>query len=452
MDSSVKLEVLPQNIARYDVSTSEEVDHLVSDIRALQARADSSVEDSVSKIVLDVRKRGDEALLEFTRKFDFSGISDANQLKVHRSEIEQAYSKVDKSELRALKIAARQIAFLSKEQLKRFGPKTLRTPLGFEIQENYIPFSRIGGYVPGGLAAYPSSVLMISIPARTAGVKEIVLCTPARKDGTVSEQVLVAADLCGVSELFKVGGAQAVAALAYGTRMISNVQLIAGPGNAYVAEAKRQAASSGHLLIDTIAGPTELLIVADKTASPKLIAEDLISQAEHGNKTICGLLTDSKEILDSTIKILSSEVGSRPRAEQIGACILFGALVPSTSFMIEFAQKFAPEHLELMVKNSKPYEKILRASSGLLLIGDYTPCSSTDYIVGTNHILPTGGTAASTPGLGVERFLKRSTIVKGSRSSLSKASKLIEALANSEGLPNHGAAARARFPKSKGAK
>jgi len=391
---------------------------------------------------------GDDELLRLTRKFDSSQISRVEDLVVTSEEIKKAFSKIDPTSLRALKKSAQQIRAISKNQMSRFREIKFQSPLGFLITESYSPFYRIGGYVPGGLAAYPSTVLMICVPAKEAGVKEIVLATPPKSDGSLPDSVLVAASLGGASEIFKLGGAQAIAAMAVGTLRIRKVDIIVGPGNEYVTEAKKQVSSSDGTVIDSLAGPTELLIIADESANPEYVAEDLISQAEHGNRTICGLATTSGETIESVRRLLSSMVG-RPRGEHISRSILFTVQVSSKDLLIEFSQRFAPEHVEVMMKNAKRIAGKL-SNAGLVLLGDYAPCASSDYIVGTNHILPTGGTAKFYPGLGVERFLKRCTTVTGSKNSLYTASKFVSRLANVEGFPNHASAPMSRFSKSGG--
>lgn len=392
---------------------------------------------------MGVRSGGDGELLSLTRRYDSQNISKVEDLVVTKEEIKRAYSRLDSRTLNALKTAARQIRAFSEMQLSRFQEKSFRSPLGFSIKESYRPLRRIGGYVPGGLAAYPSTVLMLGIPARVAGVKEIVISSPPQKDGTLPDSVLVAADLAGVSEVLKLGGAQAVAALALGTPLVRKVELIVGPGNEYVTEAKLQLASG--VMIDFAAGPTELLVLADESANPVFVAEDIISQAEHGNRTICGVATTSDKIARSVIELIKTGSEARPRSEHISRCNLFSVVVKDKDLLIEFAKKFAPEHLEVMVKNPKQFADILANAAGLVLLGSYTPCSSSDYIVGTNHVLPTGGKASFYPGLGVERFLRRSTTVMGSKAAMKTSARYISTLAKIEGLPNHASAALARI-------
>ena len=433
-------------VSQYIAASLGQVDRTVSKIRGFSGQTvDTTIALRVGEIIDQVRESGDDALIQLTRKFDSPKIKDSKSLKVSPSEIKHAYSKISDENLRALRIEAKQISQLAKQQMTRFRAKTLRSPLGFVVKERYVPFNRIGGYVPGALASYPSTVLMICITARQAGVKDIILATPPRKDASIDESVLVAAEICGVKEIIKAGGAQAIAALAFGTPTIRKVDLIAGPGNQYVAEAKRQVSATRQVLIDSLAGPTELLIIADKSANPVLVAEDLISQAEHGNRTMCGLVSDSPTLVQIVASLLRN-ILDRPRLEQILESILFTVLVPGRAMMIEFAQRFASEHLEVMIENPKGVESRL-TNSGLVLVGDFAPCSSTDYIAGTNHILPTGGTARLASGLSVENFMKRVSTVTASKQSLQKASKIISTLANMENLPNHGRAALVRFGK-----
>lgn len=424
----------------FSVSSSKEVEAAVSSIRE-EEDTDQSLTSRVEEIIQRVNSRGDSALVELTKEFDSPIITSTSDLMVTDTEIKKAYSKLTREQLTALKTARRQISDLASKQRKRFAPRRYSTPLGFVVQERYVPFPRIGGYVPGGLATYPSTVLMICVTAREAGVKDIVLATPPRKDGLVDEAVLVAADICGVREILKVGGAQAIAALALGTESMRKVSLVAGPGNKYVTEAKRQVSAKGSVLIDSLAGPTELLVVADKSAEPTLVAEDLISQAEHGNKTLCGLVTNSRKLCDDVVSTLKG-MKERPRISEILESRLFTVLASDEKLMVEFAQVFAPEHIEVMTSNSRILKEITNA--GLVIRGENVPCSATDYIVGTNHILPTGGTAKVTPGLGVSNFLKRVLVVSGSKAAIKKAAKSVNTLAEMEGLQNHGFAALAR--------
>ncbi len=436
MSSTVRVE-------RYSVASLSDIQKAVSRIRQLEKSGDTDLVKAVSEIVDTVKRDSDSALINYAEKLDSVKFRKSSDLKVTENEIRHAYSKVSKSEIKALKTAYTQVAAVAREQNRRFEEKKFKTPLGFEIDERYVPLERIGGYIPGGLASYPSTVLMICVPAKIAGVKEIVLTTPPRKDGSIKESVLVAADICGVKEILKSGGAQAVAALAFGTKSIKKVDLIAGPGNKYVTEAKRQVVSEGQALIDSLAGPTELLVMADKSANQTWVVEDLVSQAEHGNRTLIGLVSNSASLVRE-VQYRLTNLTERPRMSHIQSSKIFTVFARTKELMLEFAQSFSPEHLEVMMNVSENYLRKL-TNSGLVLVGDYTPCSSTDYIVGTNHILPTGGMAKHSSGLAVENFLRRVTTVKGSKRSLGLSYRMISTLANNEDLPNHGFAAVSRF-------
>ena len=365
---------MTQSIAvhEFTVSSSNDLEAVVSSIREKET-LDANLTNQVEEIVARVKTNGDKALVDLTNEFDSPEIKNASDLRVTKLEIKKAYSKVTKEQVEALKAAAKQISGLVSKQRKRFAPRSYRTPLGFGVEERYVPFARIGGYVPGGLAAYPSTVLMICVTAREAGVKEIVLATPPRKDGSVNATVLVAADICGVKEIFKVGGAQAVAALALGTTSIKKVSIVTGPGNKYVTEAKRQVSAAGNVLIDSLAGPTELLIIADKSAESTLVAEDLISQAEHGNRTLCGLVSNAPKVCDEVKSVLKG-MTERPRISQIQESKLFTVLVPDEKLMVEFANSFAPEHLEVMTANRKIAKQI--TNSGLVIHSPPTRASA----------------------------------------------------------------------------
>jgi histidinol dehydrogenase len=401
---------------------------------------------TVSTILDKVRRGGDAALLELANEFDKSNFSSTNDFFVRKKEIEEAYSKLEQKDIKAIRAARSQIKFVAQKQMERFGKRKFKTPLGFVIEERYEPIDRAGGYVPGGLAPYPSTVLMMCVTANVARVKDIALATPA-KNGAVNPAVLVAADLCGVKEILKIGGAQGIAALAFGTKSVKKADVIAGPGNEFVTEAKRQVASLGIVSIDMLAGPTELLILADSKANPRLVYEELVSQAEHGNKTLCGVVSDSMEVIDQVTKIAGKEC-NRERLDEISQSTLFAVKVKSISEGGDFAQYLSPEHLEVMVSNSNA--KTVRSNlnkSGLVLFGNYAPCSSTDYIVGTNHVLPTGGQAARQSGLSVANFLKRVLFVSGTRASLRNSIGDLSTMARLEGLPNHAKAASVRLDR-----
>ncbi len=429
------------SVKQFVVTETSTVTKIVDEIRNdRSARTGAGVSRAVSEILSLIRQNGDSAVIRLAKKFEGSNFGSVKESFASKREFKDAYSKLRSQDIQAIKKSYEQIRWLARRQLRRFVTKKYVTPLGFEIEEKFNPFARIGGYIPGGQASYPSTVLMICAPAIEAGVKEVVLATPA-PSGVVNPAVLVAADICGVKDLIKIGGAQAIGAFAYGTKAIRKAELVAGPGNEFVTEAKKQVAAEGVIAIDSLAGPTELLIIASDSADERLVFEDMVSQAEHGNRTLCGVVSDSDRIIKSIVG-RAKKTSGRKRQDKIIQSMLFAVKVRSNRQAVEFAEAFAPEHLEVF--SSVPMEQNL-AKSGLILSGRYVPCSATDYIVGTNHILPTGGTAARTSGVSVETFLKRVTIVKGGKNVLKQSVNYISDLANLEGLPNHALAAEARF-------
>lgn len=420
---------------------SGSVKESVAAIRGFPSEESSSLSKAVSDIISLVKSGGDASLLSLSEKYDRVSFSEPRELFASEAEVNDAKANLTSLQISALKKEYQQVAFLARKQRSlRFGRKKLMTPFGYVVTESYAPLDRVGGYVPGGLASYPSTVIMICATAREAGVKDIVLSTPPRKDGRVNSAVLAAASICGVKQVIKLGGAQAIAALAYGTESIKKVELIAGPGNQYVTEAKRQVSSD--VSIDSLAGPTELLVVADRDSDPRIVFEDIISQAEHGNRTLCGVVSDSAEFLASFEEIFSQGLEGRKRQDQIEHAFFFTMKTSGLKESLEFASEFAPEHVEVQVKNPKDAETI---RAGLVLVGKYAPCSGSDYVVGTNHILPTGGLASRSSGVSVETFLRRVTRVDASEVALKKSLKTLSVLADMEGLPNHYEAAKSRF-------
>ena len=434
------------SLQEYSVSDVGEIDGLVSRIRG-KVEERNLLSATVSDIISSVEQGGDASLLELSRKYDRSSFSKPGELFVKKEEFEAARSRLGNSKVSAFKLAYRQIRFIARKQMNRFKETRYRTPLGFVVRERFLPLERVAGYVPGGLASYPSTVLMICGPAREAGVRDIVIITPPRNDGSVSESVLVTAEICNVKHVIKLGGAQAIAALACGTESIKKADLIAGPGNRYVTEAKRQVSSSGKVSIDALAGPTELLIIADRNADVEDVFEDIISQAEHGNRTLCGVVSDSKELIEQ-LKERFKTAGERKRVEEIKQSTICAVRTRSVNHSIQFAQAFAPEHLELLVSNPGKIERRI-TRSGLVLLGRYAPCSASDYVVGTDHILPTGGLASRFAGVSVESFLRRNTCVESTRRALSNSLSTLSTIAELEGLPNHAEAANSRFGERK---
>lgn len=423
-------------IKRYDLKNLKRAEV----VRACEP--DKSVAETAEKIIADIRKRGDEALLEYTRKFDGA----VKNLKVTDEEIEAAVKKSDGYFLDTLKIA--------RDNIKKYHEKQVRN--GYEIREDgkilgqkVTPLKRVGLYVPGGTASYPSTVLMNSVPAFIAGVKEIIMVTPADKDGNVPDAILAAAYIGGVTSIFKIGGAQAIAALAYGTETVPKVDKIVGPGNVYVAAAKR--AVFGQVDIDMIAGPSEILIIADGTANPEFVAADMLSQAEHDKNASAILITDSETIAEKTVVELYRLLSLLPRKEIAEASIEnSGKIIVAADLneAVETANEIAPEHLELSVKD--PFALLEKVeNAGSIFLGQYAPEPLGDYFAGTNHTLPTGGTAKFSSPLSVDDFVKKSSYIYYDENSLKSVSDRIIDFAEREGLSAHANALRVRFSEGK---
>ncbi len=399
----------------------------------------SRVDGAVAEIIAGVRKGGDSALLAYTEKFDGVKLS---SLRVTPEEIEEAKASVEPEFLEVLARAVRNIRRFHERQVRN--SFILNDEDGIVIGQKVIPLDRAGLYVPGGTAAYPSTVLMDAIPAKIAGVREIVMVTPPGKDGHVNPAILAAAAEAGVDCIFKVGGAQAVAALAYGTESIPRVDKIVGPGNAYVAEAKRQV--FGQVAIDMIAGPSEILVLADGKSDPVVLAADLLSQAEHDRMASAVLVTDSMELalavrdeLERQIPLLDRAEIARASVETNGKIIVAGNLDEA----IEVANKIAPEHLELMVDNPFDYlDKIRHAGS--VFMGRNCPEALGDYFAGPNHTLPTGGTARFSSPLSVDDFVKKTQYTYYTEAALSRVADDIARFARKEGLTGHAKSALSR--------
>ena len=401
----------------------------------------SDVSEAVSAILADVASRGDKALYEYTAKFDKAELS---SLEVSEAELEEAFASVEPAFLDILREAAENIrAFHQKQVRNGF---MLNRDGGVVVGQKITPIEKVGLYVPGGTAAYPSTVLMDSIPAKIAGCSEIVMVTPPGKDGKVSPVILAAAKIAGVTRIFKLGGAQAVAALAYGTQSVPKVDKIVGPGNAFVAEAKKQV--FGMVSIDMIAGPSEILVVADKTNSPKVIAADLLSQAEHDKNASAVLVTDSMEFalavsheLERQIPLLSRSEIARASIDDNGKIIV---AKDDLMLAIEIANEIAPEHLELCVDN--PFDYLDRVKhAGSIFMGKHCPEALGDYYAGPNHTLPTGGTARFSSPLSVDDFVKKTQYTYYSADALKAVAEKVSYFANQEGLQAHGISATVRF-------
>ena len=404
--------------------------------------ADSDVHDAVAGIIADIRGRGDDALLAFTAKYDCLAVGSVAELALSADMLQAALDALDDDLRQSLELAAARIqAFHEKQRPNGFA---YTDEAGVELAMRHTAVDAVGLYVPGGKAAYPSSVLMNAIPAMVAGVKRRVMVVPAR-DGDVNELVLAAAALAGVTEVWRIGGAQAVAALAYGTQAIAPVDKIVGPGNAFVAAAKRQV--FGQVGIDSIAGPSEILVVADAHNDPAWIAADLLSQAEHDEAAQSILITDDAAFADAVDKAVSAMLPTLDRAAVAGQSWQDnGAIitVPHMDDMPAIADRIAAEHLELALDNADEWaEKITHA--GAIFLGRYTPEAIGDYVAGPNHVLPTARTARFSSGLGVADFMKRTTVVSCDASSFAQIAPAGVALADAEGLGAHALSMRIRM-------
>ncbi len=400
---------------------------------------------SVSQIIHDVSVRGDEALFDYTKKFD-GHLLTVETLEVTDAERKEALAKVKPEDRDVIALAARRIEEYHLHQITQGWSITDED--GAELGQIVLPLQRVGIYAPGGKAFYPSTLLMAAIPARLAGVKEIIVVSPV-KDGQLNPLIAEAADVAGVDRIFKIGGAQAVAALAYGTQTVPYVDKIVGPGNAYVAAAKKLV--FGQVAIDMIAGPSEVIIIADETANPAFVAADMLAQAEHDEMAAAVLLTPCTDVADDVAAEIQKQLQALPRKgmiekslEQCGAIIITSDVYQS----VELSNLFAPEHLELMVENPKGSLGQVR-NAGSVFLGSYTPEALGDYTAGTNHILPTEGTARFSSPLGVYDFYKRMSVLAFSQTAFEKLSGPTQHFARMEGLDAHANSIRVRSEQGK---
>ena len=403
---------------------------------------DPEIHRRVEEIVAAVRDKGDAALLELTERFDRVALS-AGELAVTAAELDAAERAVGAATLEALHYAAGRIERFHRESAPRSWRMT--DALGSRLGQEIRPLDRVAVYVPGGRAAYPSTVLMTVIPARVAGVKEIVLVSPPAADKSLNPAVLAAARVAGVTEAYRIGGAQAVAALAYGTETVRRVDKIVGPGNIYVALAKSRV--FGDVGIDMVAGPSEVMVVADASAEPAWVAADLLAQAEHDPMARAVLLTPSRDLADAVAAAVEAQLAGLPRREIAGSALrAHGALVLTRSLeeAVEITNLLAPEHLELQVAEPEALLSRVR-HAGAVFLGRYTPEVVGDYVAGPNHVLPTGGTARFASALGTEDFVKRLSVIEYAPAGLREAGPHLAALARVEGLDGHGAAAAMRI-------
>jgi histidinol dehydrogenase len=403
---------------------------------------DQILEEKIKEIIANVTKNGDSALIELTKRYDKVLLSEKDLL-VSAKEIKEAYNHVDKNQISALLTIKDKIETF---ETQLFDKNKITTSIdNIQITNFLSPIESVGCYIPGGQASYPSTLLMTVIPAKVAGVPRIIVCTPPSKDGSLNPLVLVAADICGVDEIYKVGGAQAIAALAYGTFTINPVNKIVGPGNKYITMAKIFV--SKDVAIDMPAGPSEVLIVADETANPKFIALDMLSQAEHGPDSTAGLITTSEKIRNEVQNWLSKKIEKINRSKVVLESLRnYGFIITCKSIdeAVTLANVYAPEHLEVMTKNSLELAKKFK-TAGLILVGPFSPVALSDYGSGTNHVLPTGGYGHVFSGLSSLDFARRISIVKGSKKGLLAIKNQIKVMTEAEDLPNHYNAIEARF-------
>ena len=422
--------------------TEETKDNLLEKLLKRSPNSYGQFEQTVNDIIAKVRERGDEALFEYTKEFDKCEINQQT-IRVSRQEIEEAYEKVDPELIRVMKKSAENITRFHEKQLHNswIVPEDNGTILGQKIT----PIAISGVYVPGGKAAYPSSVLMNVLPAKVAGVSRIIMTTPPGADGKVNPGTLVAADIAGVDEVYKVGGAQAIAAMAFGTESIPKVYKITGPGNIFVALAKK--ACFGFVSIDSIAGPSEILVLADETANPRFVAADLLSQAEHDEMASAILITTSRQLAKKVSDEVEQFTSQLSREDIIRKSLdNYGYILVAENMdqAIDAANEIASEHLEILTKN--PYETMTKIkNAGAIFLGEYSSEPLGDYFAGPNHILPTNGTAKFFSPLNVDDFLKKTSIISYSRDALESVHKDIELFAKKEGLTAHANSIKVRF-------
>jgi len=395
----------------------------------------------VQSILVDVKKNGDSAIKRYEKKF---GGTTPHSLRLSKKEIDDAYCQVSKKEISAIKLAKNRLS--RTENITKNLLKNSKINInGIKISKSFSPLENVGCYVPGGLARYPSSAVMSIVPAKVVGVKRIVVVSPPNKKGELDPLTIVASDICGATEIYKIGGAQAIAALSFGTKTIQKVDKIVGPGGPFVTLAK--SLISNTTSIDMLAGPTELGIIADNSADSNFIADDLITQAEHSSESFCFLITTSLTFAKLVNKSIIKKIKKSKRSNIIKKSLRkngFIAVCKSNTDVIKLANKLAPEHMQIISKNqNKIAEKI--TTSGIILIGKYTPSSASDYLLGSNHILPTNRFGRVRGSLSVLDFVKLGTKIESSKSSLQKLSKYLKVLTTAEGLPNHYESVRSRL-------
>ena len=419
--------------------------NLLKDLLKRSPSSYGTYEQTVSEIVNNVKENGDKAVFEYTEKFDHFALNSGN-IRVTEEEIKEAYKEIPEELIEVYRHSAANIRTFHEKQLRQSFIET--RPDGSILGQRITPIEKAGVYVPGGKAAYPSSVLMNVISAKVAGVPKIVMTTPCNKEGKVNAGTLVAADIAGVDEIYKVGGAQAIAALAFGTESVPKVDKITGPGNIFVALAKK--AVYGHVSIDSVAGPSEILVLADETANPRYVAADLLSQAEHDELASAILITTSKDLAEKVSKEVDGFTETLERREIILKSLSnYGYILVAENMedAIAAANDIASEHLEILTKN--PYETMTKIkNAGAIFMGEYSSEPLGDYFAGPNHILPTNGTARFFSPLSVDDFIKKTSLISFSKDALEKVHTEIEAFAKSEGLTAHANSIKVRFERS----
>jgi histidinol dehydrogenase len=431
--------VLPRRLELPDGSPMELV-AIAAHIRALPERP-AGLTESVREIFEEVRVRGDDAVVEFNRSFD--GPDAGSALRIAHAELEVELAGLDKDVRAGLELAIANVRRVAAAELHE--PVVVDMPQGHRVELDELPVGSAGVYVPGGRAAYPSTVVMCSVPARVAGVGRIAVATPPGPDGTGSSVVLAACALCQVDEVYLMGGAQAIAALACGTATVPRVDVIAGPGNAYVQEAKRQAV--GLVGIDGIEGPSEIVIVADETADPRVVALDLAAQAEHGPDSLVALISHSKDMLEAVARETATFRDSRPT---VSAAPLALVSTPDVHSAVALADEIAPEHLELACADAEQLSRGVRRA-GCVFVGYTGGAAFGDYVAGSNHVLPTGGAARFSGPLGAATFRRRQALVSLPESAARALAPKLGAVARAEGYPVHAESAEARLDSGKAA-
>ena len=403
---------------------------------ALNRRAEASdaVREVVSGVIKAVRERGDAAVLELVEKFDGAKLTPA-KMRVPQAELDAAWEAADATLKSALQASHRNVTAFAQRSMRQ--DWSFQNEQGANVGEVYHPFERVGCYVPGGTAPLVSTSIMTVAIAAAAGVPEIVVCTPCGRDGTVNAGLLAALKLAGATEVYQIGGSQAIAAMAYGTETIRPVTKIFGPGNSYVVEAKRQA--FGVVSIDLLPGPSEVLILADKSGNPAFIAADILAQAEHGKDSMAGFITDDAALLDAVVAQVGVQCATLSRQAQLTPVLekgVFLMLVPSLEEGARLANDFAPEHLSLITTREEAILPLIR-TAGAIFLGNYSPVAVGDFLAGPSHTLPTGGSGKSFPGITADMFQRRTSIIRLDRESCAKSEPVVSAISAVEGLDAH---------------